>query len=397
MPYNHLHTPHPDTNKYSLPLFSPMQDVIIYDTTLRDGEQMPGVSFSPAQKREIAMALEDAGITEIEAGFPAISGDEVRMMREVRESLSRSRMLALSRVVESDIDAAADAGADLVLLFIATSDIHLKYKLHMNRDKVVKKAVEAIEYAKSRGLEPSISSEDSTRTEPEFLKEFLRAGIEAGAVRVGITDTLGVGTPESVSSLVRFLKKDIGTRLSVHLHNDFGLGTANAISGVKAGAGAVAVTMNGMGERAGNVSLEQFVSAMKFLYGADLGVDTTKLTPLAGMVSESSGIPIHPNQPLVGPNAFHHESGIHAAAVLENPETYEPISPDDVGNARRISLGKHSGHHVIRALLESESIDFSTDELNMLVSEVKKEGARNRTVSPEMALKMFRRMKDRDT
>jgi len=382
-----------DTNKYPFPLLSHMQDVIIYDTTLRDGEQMPGVSFYAEQKREIAMALEDAGIREIEAGFPVISPAEVRMMQEVKASLSHSRMLALSRILKSDIDAAADAGADLVLLFIATSDIHMRYKLHMNRQEVLQRGIEAVEYAKNRGLEVSISSEDSTRTEPEFLKEFLISAIEAGAVRVGITDTLGIGTPEKIASLVKFLKKDISTRLSVHLHNDFGLGTANAISGVKAGAGAVAVTVNGMGERAGNVSLEQFVSAMKFLYDTDIGVDTAKLTPLARIVSDCAGIPLHPNQPLVGSNAFHHESGIHAAAVLENPTTYEPIRPEDVGNTRRISLGKHSGHRVIRNLLESQGVDFSSDELDLLVSAVKKEGARNRTVNPELVLEMFKRMK----
>ena len=371
-----------------------MQDVIIYDTTLRDGEQMPGVSFSPEQKREIAIALEDAGIREIEAGFPAVSPDEVRMMRDVRDSLSRSRMLALSRVVESDIDAAADAGADLVLLFIATSDIHLKHKLHMSRYEVVERAVEAVEYARSRGLEPSISSEDSTRTDPEFLKEFLMAGIDAGAVRVGITDTLGVGTPESITSLVKFLKDDIQTRLSVHLHNDFGLGVANAISGVKAGAGAVAVTVNGIGERAGNVSLEQFASAMKFLYNTELGINTSKLTPLSEMVAEYSGLSLPPNQPLVGFNAFHHESGIHAAAVLENPKTYEPIAPEDVGNVRRISLGKHSGHRVVRAMLEKEGLEFSSAELDMIVAEVKREGSREHTVTREELLRIFKRVRE---
>ncbi len=370
-----------------------MQDVIIYDTTLRDGEQMPGVSFSPEQKRKIAIALEDAGVREIEAGFPAVSPDEVRMMRDVRASLSRSRMLALSRVVESDIDAAADSGADLVLLFIATSAIHLKYKLHMSRGEVVTKAVEAIEYAKSRGLEPSISSEDSTRTDPEFLRDFLRTGIEAGAVRVGITDTLGVGTPESIASLVRFLKRDIDTCLSVHLHNDFGLGVANAISGVKAGAGAVAVTVNGIGERAGNVSLEQFVSAMKFLYNTDMGMDTAKFTPLSEMVSGYSGVPIPPNQPLVGFNAFHHESGIHAAAVLENPKTYEPVAPEDVGNVRRISLGKHSGHHIVGAMLEKEGVEFSSTELDMIVAEVKRKGSREHTVTREELLRIFERVR----
>ena len=369
-----------------------MHDIIIYDTTLRDGEQMPGVSFSPEQKREIALALEDAGVREIEVGFPAVSAAEIRMMQDVQASLSRSRMLALSRVVKSDIDAAADACADLVLLFIATSDIHLKYKLHMSRQEVIDMAVEAIEYAKDRGLEPSISSEDSTRTGPEFLKEFLKAGVEAGAVRTGITDTLGIGTPEGISSLVGYLKKEINTTLSLHLHNDFGLGVANAISGVRAGGRAVAVTVNGIGERAGNVSLEQFVSAMRFLYGAEMGIDTSRFTEISSMVSEYSGIPLPRNQPLVGYNAFHHESGIHAAAVLENPTTYEPIAPEDVGNTRRISLGKHSGHHIIRAMLEREGISVPGSELDRIVVEVKKEGGKKGTVDQLELIEIYNRV-----
>ena len=358
-----------------------LQDIVIYDSTLRDGEQMPGVAFSTQQKIAIARLLDDAKVHQIEAGFPAVSKDELKTIKEITSLGLSADILALSRITRPDIDAAVESGVDVVLLFIATSDIHLKYKLRKTREEILEKSIQALDYCKERGIKASISSEDSTRTDINFLLRFYKCAEEAGAIRLGITDTVGCASPEAISILVKTVASEIRTPLSIHLHNDFGFALINAITAVRNGAKAVTTTVNGIGERAGNVPLEQFVASMKFLYSKDLGVDCTKLKALSDLVSDYSKCPLSRNQPLVGENAFAHESGIHVAAVLSCPITYECIPPDSVGNQRHLRMGKHTGVTYVRKRVEDLGIEATEEQLCQILLRVKRLGEKQGRVS----------------
>jgi len=357
--------------------------VIVYDSTLREGEQMPGVRFTPGQKLKIAELLMDARVHQIEAGFAAVSEEEKRSIRSIVELGGDSDILSLSRARRDDIEAAISCDVDMILLFMATSDLHLDKKLRMGREEVLETICDSIEYARDHGVSVSFSTEDTTRSDPSFLERVYRGAADSGADRLGITDTIGCGTPEKVSGLVRLVQSLSSLPVSVHLHNDFGLALANAIAAVQTGATAVATTVCGFGERAGNVPLEQFVVSMKYLYDADLGIRTEMLTEISSKVSEFAGIEVHPLQPWVGRNAFAHESGIHVAAVLRDPRTYEYLEPEAVGNQRRIVLGKHSGRNLISEKLMQKSLSASKENLDAIFREIKFEGERNGQVSEE--------------
>jgi len=350
------------------------EKIVVYDSTLRDGEQMPGVHFTIEQKVSIASKLAEAGVHQIEAGFPAVSEQEKEAVKAVVGLGLESEVLCLARTTQGDIDAAADCDVDMVLLFVATSDLHLRYKLKMSREEVVRRAVTSIEYARARGLKASMSTEDSTRSDVLFLKEVYRACEGAGASRLGITDTLGCAGPEAISFLVRKMRDNTDLPLSAHLHNDFGFGLSNSIAALDAGAEAIATTVGGIGERAGNVPLEQFVMALKHVYKRDIGIRTEVLTELARTVYEAARLQLPANQPWVGQNAFSHESGIHVAAVLNCPMTYESVNPEEVGNRRRLVLGKHSGTALIKARLEERDIVASQEQICDIVRAIKKAG-----------------------
>ena len=360
--------------RYALSPFNPkleLPDLIIYDSTLRDGEQMPGVAFDLEQKVAIARKLDAIHVPQIEAGFPAVSESEMRSIRTITKLGLDAEILALSRVLKGDIDASVDAGVDMVLLFVATSDIHLRYKFNCKRERVIEMVGDALDYCKTRGVRAALSCEDSTRTELDFLFQVFDRAQEAGAVRLGITDTVGCASPEAISTIVSAVKARYRLPISVHLHNDFGLALANAIAAVKAGAQAVTTTVNGIGERAGNVPLEEFVSAMKFLYGKDLGIDMSELKDLSEMVASFSRVPLGRNHPLVGDNVFSHESGIHVAAVLNCPQTYESIPPEEVGNRRHLLLGKHSGATYIKKRLDDLNVKVSEEQVAQILTKVK--------------------------
>ncbi len=360
--------------RFALSPYNPKLDlsgISIYDSTLRDGEQMPGVVFSMEQKVAIARKLDAIHVPQIEAGFPAVSEGEKRTIKTISKLGLDAEILALSRMLPGDIDAAVDAGVDVVLLFIATSDIHLRYKFNKPKEYVLQKAAEALDYCHSRGVKAALSCEDSTRTEISFLKEVYKVAEAGKVVRLGITDTVGCASPEAISKIVSEITASFQTPVSVHLHNDFGMALANAVAGVTAGAKAVTTTVNGIGERAGNVSLEQFVSLMKFVYGVDIGIDMSELTELSEMVAEYSKVPLARNQPIVGENVFSHESGIHVAAVLNCPLTYESIPPEAVGNRRRLMLGKHSGATYIRKRLEDLKIEATEEQVIRILQKVK--------------------------
>jgi methanogen homocitrate synthase len=359
------------------------KDVIVYDSTLRDGEQTPGIAFSLKQKVKIAQKLNEIGVHQIEAGFPAVSEGEQKAVKKICSLGLDADILGLSRITKNDIDACVDAGVDMVLLFIATSDIHLKYKFKKPREFIFDKVQEGLDHCKARGIAASMSAEDGTRTDLDFLMQVYKKAEEAGAARIGITDTVGCASPEAIEMIVTRARQEVKVPIGLHLHNDYGLVLANAIAGVKAGATAITTTVNGIGERAGNLPLEQFVPAMKFVYGCDIGINCEKLTELCDLVGEYSKLPRPRNQPLVGPNVFAHESGIHVAAILECPMTYESIPPEAVGNRRRILMGKHTGMTYVRKRVDDLGMKASEEQLASILNEVKKQGQKKGRVSDD--------------
>jgi 2-isopropylmalate synthase len=356
--------------------------VYIFDTTLRDGEQTPGVALTPDEKVEIARQLDKLGVDVIEAGFPASSEGEFEGVRKVSSLGLRSRVAALARSVRGDVDRALAAGVDRIHVFIATSDVHLQYKLKMSREDALASAVDAVSYAKSHGVEVEFSAEDATRTDPQFLRTVFSEVAAAGADVLDIPDTVGVATPERIAELVRLTKEAApGKIISVHCHDDFGLAVANSVSGVLAGAQQFHATINGIGERAGNASLEEAALVLKFLYGKSVGIKPELIYETSRLVARLTGIYPPPNKALVGDNAFGHESGIHVHGVLEMPSTYEPISPEVVGRRRFFVAGKHAGSHGIEAMLREYGIDVNEEQLRQIVREVKRLGDMGKTVT----------------
>ncbi len=372
------------------------EKLIVYDSTLRDGEQMPGVHFSLDQKAAIARKLDEVGVHQIEAGFPAVSQSESDSVKAVASLGLDAEVLCLARTMEDDIDVAAKCDVDMVLLFIATSELHLRYKLKLTREQALERAIRATEYATSHGLKVSMSTEDSTRSDPALMLELYKQCEAAGAVRIGMTDTLGCASPEGVSHLIRVIRDGTTTPISAHLHNDFGLAVANAIAALTSGAEAVATTVGGIGERAGNVSLEQLAMALKSLYGRDIGISMEGLTELGELVFKSADVRMPVNQPWIGANAFSHESGIHVAAVLNCPMTYECVSPETVGNRRRLVLGKHSGTAIVLNRLADRGVSASQEQICDIVREIKHLGEQQGRVSDDEFWKIVNRTLSED-
>ncbi len=348
--------------------------VRIFDTTLRDGEQSPGVALSPENKLNIAKKLDELGVDAIETGFPVISEGEQKAIKMITQANLSAELCGLARTNQQDIDAVVDCGLKYVHTFIATSDIHLQYKLHLSQDQVLEKAIESVEYAKSRGLQVEFSAEDATRTDRDFLKKIFTAVTKAGADRIDIPDTVGYSTPQYIAEITKDAIEATKLPISMHCHNDFGLAVANAISGIQAGAQCAHVTINGIGERAGNASLEELVMALqclKFDQSWETNIKTELLYETSKYVSKLAGMPVQPNKAIIGENAFGHESGIHTHGVLSNPLTYEPISPEIVGRNRWFQVGKHAGAHGISAMLEEYGIQPDKDQLKQILTKVK--------------------------
>ena len=343
----------------------------IFDTTLRDGEQTPGVSITPEQKVEIAIKLDELGIDAIEAGFPVVSHGETVAIKNIIKQGLKAEICGLARAVKSDLDAAINCDLPYVHVFIATSDIHLQFKLKMNRQQVMEKAAWAVEYAKKHGVLVEFSAEDATRSDRMFLNQVFTAVANVGVDRLDIPDTVGYATPQYIEQLVKDVKAMTRLPISMHCHDDFGLAVANSISGINAGADCAHVTINGLGERAGNASLEEFVMAVQCLYGRKHNVKTELLYETSVFVSNTMGIIVQPNKAIIGENAFGHESGIHTHGIINNPLTYEPISPDLVGRKRWMQAGKHAGAHGINAMLEGFGITPTEKELYDIVEKQK--------------------------
>jgi 2-isopropylmalate synthase len=346
--------------------------VRIFDTTLRDGEQTPGISITPGQKVEIAVKLDELGVDAIEAGFPIVSLGEMEAIKTITKIGLNAEVYGLARAVQTDIDAAINCDLKYVHIFIATSDIHMQYKLKMNQEQVREKAVWAVDYAKKHGMQVEFSAEDATRSDRNFVREIFKAVATAGADRLDIPDTVGYATPQYISQLVKdVVEATIKVPVSMHCHDDFGLAVANTISGINAGASSAHVTINGLGERAGNASLEEFVMALQCLYNRRHNIKTELLYETSKFISNVMGIIVQPNKAIIGENAFGHESGIHTHGIINNPLTYEPISPDLVGRKRWLQAGKHAGAHGIKAMLEDFGIEPTNEQLHEIVEKQK--------------------------
>ena len=289
------------------------EKIYIFDTTLRDGEQTPGVALTVDEKIQIAQKLNNLGVDKIEVGFPASSKGEIESAKKIRARDLDSTLVGLARSLKSDIDAVLDAD--------------LEY--------IIQGAVESVEYAKDHGLTVEFSAEDATRTERDYLFEIFNEVAGAGADFLDVPDTVGILTPIMTRELITDIKNNFKIPISVHFHNDFGLATANTLTAIECGANQAHVTVNGLGERTGNCSLEELVMTLKTAYGVDLGLDTTRLYSLSNLVGRLTGVKMPVNKPIVGDNAFAHESGIHVHGILNNASTYEPISPEMVGHSRR--------------------------------------------------------------
>ena len=357
--------------------------IYIFDTTLRDGEQTPGVALTVDEKMQIAQKLNNLGVDKIEVGFPASSKGEIESAKRINSLSLDSTLVGLARSLERDIDAVIESDLDYVHTFIGTSPLHRDYKLKMSKPAILETAVNAVEYAKDHGLTVEFSAEDATRTERDFLFEVFNSVVDAGADFLDVPDTVGVLTPVFTRELITDIRNNFSAPISVHFHNDFGLATANSLTAIECGANQAHVTVNGLGERTGNCSLEELVITLKVAYGIDLGLDTTRLYSLSHLVGRFTGVKMPVNKPIVGDNAFAHESGIHVHGILNNANTYEPMSPELVGHSRRIVLGKHTGANALKSKLKEYHIDLNDDQFCKVFEEIKSLGDSGKCVTDD--------------
>jgi len=360
-----------------------MDRVIIFDTTLRDGEQSPGFSMNLGQKLRVARALQELGVDVIEAGFAAASPGDLEAIQAVSREIEGPVIASLSRCTKGDIEASfkalRDAPRRRCHVFLATSPIHRDFKLKMAKEEIVKRAVEGVKMARDRFEDVEFSTEDAARTELEFLAEVVERAIEAGASTLNIPDTVGYALPQTYAETLAFLKKNVRgidkVVVSVHCHNDLGLAVANSLAGVAVGARQVECTINGIGERAGNASLEEVVMALKTradVFRAATGVRSEKLYPTSKLVQQVTGNQVQRNKAIVGQNAFAHEAGIHQHGMLTHRETYEIMRPEEVGFTRsELVLGKHSGRHALKERLVELGYRLSDAQLDKVFADFK--------------------------
>jgi len=325
------------------------------------------------------------GTHVIEAGFPVNSDAEFEAVRDIANSTSTT-VCGLARVVEEDVEAALDSGVELVHVFVSTSDIQLQDSMHATREDALERAVASVERVKEAGVECMFSPMDATRTEEAFLIDVVEAVTDAGTDWINIPDTTGVATPGRFEKMVGKVVAHTDARVDVHTHDDFGLASANALSGYEAGAAQSQVSVNGIGERAGNAAYEEVVMALESLYDVDTGIDTTRITELSRLIEEKSSMDVPGNKPVVGGNAFSHESGIHAAGVIENADTFEPgvMTPEMVGATRELVLGKHTGTHSVRERLVESGYNPTDEEVRQVTRRVKDYGAEKRQVTMDV-------------
>jgi len=361
-----------DKAKFNKDWFNEPGAVInIVDTTLRDGEQTAGVVFANEEKLRIARYLDDIGVTQIEAGIPVMGGGEKECVTRIANMGLKASIMAWNRAVISDIKQSMECGVDAVAVSISTSDIHIKYKLMTTRQDVLNRMTDAVKFAKDNNLYVSVNAEDASRTDMEYLIQFALAAKQQGADRLRFCDTVGILDPLTTFRNIRTLVDATGMPVEMHTHNDFGLATANALAGVYAGANWVGVTVNGLGERAGNACLQEVTMGLKYLLNANVNIQTEQFVEMAHYVAQASNRPLPVSKPIVGANIFAHESGIHGDGVLKNPLTYEVFKPEEVGLLRQIVIGKHSGTHAIKSKFQEYDIELTDQEATEILARVR--------------------------
>lgn len=351
--------------------------IMIFDTSLRDGEQSPGATMNQHEKIRVATQLEKLGVDIIEAGFPASSEGDFQAVFQIAEQIEESRVVGLARALATDIETAWKAVEKAKLpglhTFIATSDIHLKHKLKMSRDQVIDMAGKAVTLAKSLSEWVEFSCEDATRSDPEFMCKVIQTAVDAGATTINIPDTVGYSYPDEISGLIKYVMENVKkideVAISAHCHDDLGLGVANSLAAIRAGARQIECTVNGIGERAGNASLEEIVMVLetrKKHFGFHTNINTVEIFPTSRLVSNITGIPVQPNKAIVGANAFAHESGIHQDGVIKERTTYEIMDPEKVGIGKSsLVLGKHSGRHAFKERVKTLGFQLTEEESDL--------------------------------
>ena len=350
----------------------------IDDVTLRDGEQTPGIVFLRQDKLELAKKLDAIGVEQIEAGAPIVSEEERETIRQISKLGLNASILAWSRAVIKDVEISLDTGCDAIAISIAISDIHLEHKLRKSREEVLQMITECIECAKQRGVYVCFNGEDATRADLGFLKEFVKAGKEAGGDRFRLCDTLGTLTPQSTKYLIEEIKKEVDIEIEMHAHDDYGMAVANTLAAFEAGAEWASTCINGIGERAGNAALEEVIMSLDKLYGVK-SYHVGQLKKISDYLERISNFKISPNKSIVGENMFKHESGIHADGVLKFPYTYETFAPEEIGAQRQIVIGKTSGRKAIAHKLEELGIVCNDREMECVTRTLKEITSKRRS------------------
>jgi len=353
----------------------------IFDTTLRDGEQTPGVSLTIEDKIEIAHQLNNLGVDVIEAGSPMSSDGEKKVVKAIANEGLKSEVCALARATKGDIDKAIDCDVDLIHMFIPTSPVQMKYAVNLSSDQVLSATVNMIEYIKKHGLKCEFSPMDATRSEMLFLKQICQAAEKSGADMINIPDTVGIMIPKNMSKFIQELRSTVKVPISIHCHDDFGMAVANSLAAVETGATQIHCTINGLGERAGNASLEEIVMALHMIYNMKTGINSRLLYSTSRIVSTLTGVFVQANKAIVGQNAFAHESGIHTRGVTVKPLTFEPIKPELVGRKRKLVAGKLAGTSGIKTELEEIGIKPTEKQLKKIVKRIKDLGDKGKMVT----------------
>jgi len=348
-----------------------LKDIKIVDTTLRDGEQTAGVVFSNEEKLKIAGMLSEAGVFQLEVGVPAMGGSEKEAIKAIANAGLKSSIMGWNRAVTSDIDASIECGLDAVAISISVSDLHIHKKLQKTKEWVLDSATRAINYAKSHGLYVSANAEDASRATPDFLLQFIKTVKDAGADRVRYCDTTGSLDPITAYEKIKDLIQKTGMPIEIHTHNDFGLASGVTLAALEAGATFASVTVNGLGERAGNAPLEELVMALKYLKNYDIGFDISKIKEISDFVGRASGREVSSNKPIVGKSLFMHEAGIIADAIIKQPSAYEIFPPSVVGGIRQLLIGKHSGRASIISKFNEYGIELDESIAGKILEKVR--------------------------